>query len=72
MYPTRLNEAATNREGYAVWVPEDRGLCPRDKWDEQRVCPLGEPGPKSGDRDALPDATVAWQDGGQRGGLPEC
>lgn len=29
-------------------------------------CPVGEPGPKSGDPNARLDATVAWEDGGQR------
>ncbi len=66
MYPRELDAAASKEAGYAVWIPVDRGYCPRLKWDDQRACPVGEPGPKSGDPNALPDATIAWEDGGQR------
>ena len=66
MYPRELNIEATKAVGYAVCIPEDRGYCPRVKWDDQKQCPVGEPGPRSGDRNALPDATIAWEDGGQR------
>ena len=70
MFPKQLNEPATRQEGYAVWVPEDRGLCPRDKWKLQEDCPVSQPGPRSGASGALVDATVRWEDGGQRGGSP--
>lgn len=69
LFPKTLNEKATEQAGYAVWNPEDRGLCPRQSWDMQKKCPVGEPGPNSGDPQSRVDATVAWEDGGQR--LPE-
>lgn len=69
MYPTHINAEATSEAGYAVWVPEDRGLCPRMKWDDQKKCPVGQPGPHSGDPNALTDATVPWEQGGQHGGV---
>jgi hypothetical protein len=71
MYAKELNVAATEEAGYAVWVPVDRGLCPRDKWEDQKKCPVAEPGPHSGEPNARIDATVAWEDGGQRGGIPQ-
>ena len=70
MYPKTLNADATQQAGYAVWVPEDRGLCPRDAWDDQKSCPVSEPGPHSGEPNALLDATISWEEGGQRGGIP--
>ena len=66
MYPKRLDAEASKQAGYAVWVPEDRGYCPRVDWDSQRACPVGEAGPKSGELTARPDATLSWEDGGQR------
>jgi hypothetical protein len=66
MYPIQLDDEATKEAGYAVWVPADRGYCPRKKWDDQKTCPIAEPGPHSGDPDARTDATVSWADGGQR------
>ncbi|MCB0964005.1 MAG: hypothetical protein KDA98_12010 [Acidimicrobiales bacterium] len=66
MYPNDLNEAATREAGYPVWIPVDRGYCPRLKWEDQKACPVYEPGPNSGDPHAKLDATVAWEDGGQR------
>ncbi len=71
MYAKELNAQATEIAGYAVWVPVDRGLCPRDKWNDQKVCPVAEPGPHSGEPHARIDATVPWEQGGQRGGVPE-
>ncbi len=70
-YPKELDARATEAAGYQVWVPELRGTCPRTEWDEQQACPLAEPGPKSGERDALVDATIPWNAGGQRGGIPD-
>jgi hypothetical protein len=66
MYPRELNAEASKEAGYAVWVPADRGYCPRVTWGDQKQCPVYEPGPHSGDPDARPDATVRWEDGGQR------
>lgn len=66
MYPEELNAEASQEAGYAVWVPTDRGYCPRVDWKDQQACPVYEPGPKSGDPHARPDATIAWEDGGQR------
>lgn len=70
MYPDRLHERATQIEGYQVWVPLDRGICPRDRWEEQKACGLAEPGPKSRERNALIECTTHWEDGGQRDGIP--
>ena len=64
-YPKTLNAAGTKAEGYPVWNPEDRGYCPRPKWESQQACPApSEPGPHvPGGR---PDATVPYDQGGQR------
>jgi hypothetical protein len=67
-YPREIDFEATKEAGYCVWVPEDRGWCPRQKWDAQKVCPVSEPGPKSREPNALIDATIPWEEGGQRGG----
>jgi hypothetical protein len=65
-YPKELDAAATAREGYAVWVPEDRDRCLRTSWQAQQDCPIGAPGPNAGG-DGLTDATVPYGQGGQRG-----
>ena len=65
-YPEKLDETGTGEAGYAVWIPLYRGVCPRDKWEQQQACPVAEPGPKSGDPHALVDATLPWNEGGQR------
>lgn len=70
MYPKELDVEGTKEAGYAVWVPVDRGWCPRHAWDEQKACPVSEPGPNSKDPRAMVDATVPWSEGGQRGGRP--
>ena len=67
-YHKELDPVGTQESGYAVWVPYDRGLCWRDLWEQQKDCPVGEPGPHSGDPRAMVDATVAWNEGGQRPG----
>jgi 8-oxo-dGTP pyrophosphatase MutT (NUDIX family)/GNAT superfamily N-acetyltransferase len=63
-----LDEPATKAAGYAVWVPEDRGFCPRIKWDDQIKCPVGAPGEHV--PGGLLDATVPYSQGGQHGGVP--
>lgn len=68
-FPSHLDANATRLAGYAVWVPQDRGTCPRTTWDQQKRCPIGQPGPHSGDPHSLTDATVPWSQGGQRGGI---
>lgn len=70
MFPKQLDVEGTKEAGYAVYVPEDRGRCPRHTWDAQKACPVAEPGPNSGDPHAKVDATVSWEDGGQHGGFP--
>jgi GNAT superfamily N-acetyltransferase len=65
-FPRQLNEAATKIEGVPVWVPEDRGICGRHDWDEQRACPVSEPGPRSREAIYYSDATVPYEAGGQR------
>lgn len=67
-FPRNLNREASEEAGYAVWVPEDRGFCKRVSHDAQRACPLYEPGPN--EPGGLTDATIAWEAGGQRGGVP--
>jgi DNA primase len=42
MFPKELNAEATKQAGYAVWIPEDRGYCPRVKWDDQKKCFSGD------------------------------
>lgn len=65
-FPKQLHDRGTASEGFPVWVPEDRGFCPRHKWTEQRNCPVSEPGPNSSEGTFFPDATVPWEEGGQR------
>lgn len=65
--PKDLNVEASKEAGYSVWVPFDRGRCPRQKWEDQKVCPVGEPGPHATGGGFL-DATVPWEQGGQRMG----
>lgn len=69
-YPKDLDHAATAREGYAVWIPHDRGICERGSHAAQKACPIGAPGPNSGERVRFTDATVPYAAGGQRGGIP--
>ena len=67
-YPHTLNQAATEKMGYAVWEPVDRGYCPRDKWEDQKACPApSEPGPKSGERNWRYETWKRWEEGGQGG-----
>jgi hypothetical protein len=68
-YPKELNQAATDQAGYAVWVPEDIGYCPRIAWDDQEKCPVGEPGPNV--PHGFTDATVPWEEGGQHNAHPK-
>ena len=65
--PKSLNADASARAGYAVWEPMDRGICWRAIWDVQKKCPTSMPGPHA---NGYTDATVAWEDGGQRNGTP--
>lgn len=61
---------ATKLAGYAVWTPQDRGFCPRIKWEDQKVCPIGEPGPHSREPVWYVEATRPYSEGGQHGGVP--
>src|SRR3954471_17747949 len=58
-----LDEEATVQAGYRVWVPIDRGFCPRGSWDLQQSCPAAEPGPHV--PGGYTDATVPWEALGQ-------
>lgn len=70
MYSKNLDIEATKQAGYNIWIPFDRGWCARNSWDQQKQCPVSEPGPNSGDPHALLDATTPWEQGGQHGGVP--
>lgn len=65
-FPIGLDEQATRVAGYDVFIPEDRGLCHRHRWDVQEECKIAEPGPRSGAKNWKPDATRRWDQGGQR------
>jgi 2'-5' RNA ligase len=65
-FPKTLDAEAAKQAGYAVWVPEDRGFCPRDRWKDQKECPApSEPGPKSGEPNWRYETWRSWQEGGQ-------
>lgn len=64
--PKKLNRAASDLAGYAVWIPEKRGHCERISWEAQEQCPVGQPGPNV--PGGFTDATIAWEAGGQRDG----
>jgi hypothetical protein len=66
MFPRHMDDAATKEAGYAIWVPEDRGSCPRNTFKLQKECPVSEAGPDSGERITYPEAITPWEDGGQR------
>ena len=67
-YSKNLDVDASQQAGYAVWTPEDRGNCPRHKWEDQQACPLALPGPNVGG--GYTDATQSWEEGGQHDGAP--
>lgn len=59
-FPKGLDEAETRRQGKPVWIPVDRGACPRVTSRElQRSCPVGEPGRNSGERVTYPDIVAS-------------
>lgn len=64
--PRDLDVKGTEEAGYNVWIPLDRGICTRENAEAQKACPVGEPGPDSGERVYYPDATIPWGLGGQR------
>lgn len=65
-FPKDIDYDASKEAGYIVWIPVDRGYCSRSDWEDQKACEVGEPGPNSGDPNALVDATIPWEDGGFR------
>lgn len=65
-FPKELDEKGSEEAGYAVWTPTDRGKCMRISHELQKECPMGEPGPDSGEETVFPDATIPWSQGGQR------
>ena len=67
-YSKNLNVAASEQAGYAVWIPENRGRCQRAAWSAQQACPMALPGPNV--PGGFTNATVPWEEGGQRGGTP--
>lgn len=66
-FPKDLDVQATEQAGYDVWIPIDRGYCPRIKWKQQQECPIGEPGPNSHEPGAGLETWQSYGDGGQRG-----
>ena len=56
-YPKDLDVRATEIAGYDVWIPQLRGRCHRYRFDDQKACPIAEPGPKSGEANWLPKLT---------------
>lgn len=66
-FPKDLDVQATEQAGYDVWIPIDRGYCPRIKWKQQEQCPIGEPGPNTHHPDAGLETWQSYEDGGQRG-----
>lgn len=64
MYPTEMNKEATKVAGYPVWIPVDRGFCPRATWKLQSECPMGMAGQNV--PNGFLNAAVPWEDGGQR------
>jgi 2'-5' RNA ligase len=64
-YSYQIDDEKSRELGRVVWLPQDRGLCPRPSWDEQKSCPIAEPGPHSKDPNAKPDATLPYDAGGQ-------
>lgn len=64
MYPTELNHEATKIAGYPVWIPVDRGFCPRNTWALQEQCPQGHAGQNV--PGGLLNAAIPWDEGGQR------
>lgn len=61
-YPHTLDPAASITERHLVWNIVDRGLCPRDHWDRQWVCPLAVKGPSVG----ADPGPASYEQGGQR------
>lgn len=68
-FPQSLNVEATQVAGYPVWFVADRGFCPRQKWEAQQACPVGEPGPNAHGGGGI-ECTRNWNEGGQRDGRP--
>jgi hypothetical protein len=68
-FPSSLNVEATQVAGYPVWFVADRGFCPRQKWEAQQACPVGEPGPNAHGGGGI-ECTRNWNEGGQRDGRP--
>jgi len=64
MYPTEMNHEATKVAGYPVWIPVDRGFCPRGTWKLQSECPMGHAGQNV--PNGFLDANTSWEEGGQR------
>lgn len=64
-YAKNYDHERSQQVGYAVWIPEDRGPCPRSTWEQQKSCPISEPGPNV--PGGFTDATIPWEQGGQRG-----
>lgn len=65
-YPKTLDVEGTKEAGYSVWTPEDRGICSRTSWDQQKVCPApSRPGPLSGEAVRYPESWKSWEEGGQ-------
>lgn len=44
--------------------PTDRGFCPKESWDDQRACPVSEPGPDAPDPHRRPAHVIPRSAGG--------
>lgn len=53
----------SDQASYPVFIPRDRGLCPFDDWEDQKRCPVSEPGSNIA---PCPDPTWPWSQGGWR------
>lgn len=66
-FPHFLNVQPTVQKGSAVWNIEDRGFCPRD-WNNQTICPIGEPGPNANTMATRAARYLLAGDGGDHAG----
>lgn len=64
MYAFDLDKEGTKEAGYPVFIPIDRGFCPRNTWDLQEKCSMSVAGQEV--PGGMLNASVPWSEGGQR------